>query len=184
MTATRQPTHETSGYEALISYGHLRAHYLGSDITSGALHVNQFLRPEHLETLRESLLQDRAILLSADNALLQRELTPVSRQCLWELQSGIMLRVLENITGLHNLLPDTRCKQTRLLFPPSLPGLDNWQDPDTRLDAALVLVIRLDRGDAEFCTTAQALAKVVAGSTATLQVTYWQHNAAATGEQS
>lgn len=183
MTATAQPTYETSGYEALISYGHLRAHYLGSDITSGILHVNQFLRQEHLETLRESLLQDRAILISADNALLQRELNPVSRQCLWELQSGIMLRVLENITGLHNLLPDTRCKQTRLLFSTSMPGLDNWQDPDTRLDAALVLVIRLDQGDAEFCTTPQALAKVLTGNAA-IQVTYWQHHAAVTGEQS
>lgn len=181
MTSTKQSTSETSGYDPLFGYGHLRANYIGSDMASGSLHVTQLVRPEHLVTLRDHLLIDRAILSSGKNTQLQRKITAVSRQCLWELQSGIMLRVLENITGLHNLLPDTHCKQTCLLLPPTMTGLSQWCDPDTSLDVALVLVIQLDNGDAQLCTSAQSLDKISIGN-ASLQVSYWQHHPATTRE--
>lgn len=179
MTANGQSTCEAIGYEPLFSYGHLRANYIGSDMASGSLRVTQFVRHEHIATLRDNLLADRALLSSGKNTLSELNLSPVSRQCLWELQSGIMLRVLENITGLHNLLPDTRCKQTRLILPPDTAGLHNWHDADTDLDITLVLVIQLDSGDVQFCTDAQSLANTSTGS-ASLQVSYWQHNPATT----
>ncbi|HSC75793.1 MAG TPA: hypothetical protein VLB90_06125 [Pseudomonadales bacterium] len=181
MTSSEQSTREVNSYESLFGYGHLRAHYLGSDMTTGSLHVTQFVRTEHLAILRDNLLIDRAILSHGSNTLLQRQITPVSRQCLWELQSGIMLRVLENITGLHNLLPDTHCKQTRLLLPPDTTGLHQWHTPDTRLDVALVVVIQLDNGNAQLCTNAQSLDTTSTGN-ASLQVSYWQHHPATTRE--
>jgi hypothetical protein len=182
MTNDEQLIRETNGYEPLFSYGHLRGHYVGSDMTCGALHVEQFVRPEHLSALRETLVADHVVMSpSSDAAVQQRKAMPITRQCLWELQSGIMLRVLENITGLHNLLPDTRCKQTRIVFAPSeQPKIETWHDPDTGLDVALVLVIQLNNGDAEFSTNAKSLTEVVTSCTA-LQVSYWQHKFEMTG---
>ena len=37
MTNDEQLIRETNGYEPLFSYGHLRGHYVGSDMTCGAL---------------------------------------------------------------------------------------------------------------------------------------------------
>lgn len=176
MNATPPQDHDHSSYEPVFSYGHLRAHYLQSDMGSGSVHIRQFVRAEHLATLREHLLADRATLTTTPNTLLQVSLSAISCQCLWELQSGIMLRVLENISGLFNLLPDTHCKQTSLLLPPvTHAGIGQWHDPNTRLAAALVLVINLDNGDADLCVNADALSRVTTGSTSSLQVTYWQH---------
>ncbi len=184
MTASKKLTHDTEDYEPLFSYGHLRGHYFNSVIADGHLCVKQFVRPEHISILREQLIANEYILSFTSNTELQRGLSPVSRQCLWELHSGIMLRVLENITGLQNLLPDTHCKQTRLLPTPSEKTvLNTWHDANSHLDAALVLIIQTSSGDADFCTTAEALAKITTNDLA-LQVTYWQHNMKIAGAQS
>ena len=184
MTLSKKSMHEIDDYEPLFSYGHLRGQYLNSAMTDGYLHIKQFVRPEHISILREQLVANKNILSSTSKKELQRKLTPVSRQCLWELHSGIMLRVVENITGLHNLLPDTYCKQTHLLPTSSEKiTLNSWHDPSSCLDAALVLIIQLDSGNAELCNTAEALAKITTKNIA-LQVTYWQHNMQAAGVQS
>lgn len=183
MNATPPQDHDHSSYEPVFSYGHLRAHYLQSDMGSGSVHIRQFVRAEHLATVREHLLADRTILSATPNTRQQVFLSAISCQCLWELQSGIMLRVLENISGLFNLLPDTHCKQTSLLLPPvTRAGIGQWHDQDTRLAAALVLVINLDNGNADLCIQAEALSLVPTGS-ASLQVTYWQHHGDTAGAQ-
>lgn len=184
MTLSKKSMHEIKSYEPLFNYGHLRGQYLNSVMTDGYLYIKQFVRPEHISTVREQLAADKNILSSTGKTELQRKLSPVSRQCLWELHSGIMLRVLENITGLHNLLPDTYCKQTHLLPASSEKiTLNSWHDPSSGLDAALVLIIQTSGGDAEFCTTAEALAKITTDNFA-LQVTYWQHNVKIAGVHS
>lgn len=175
MTSSEQNTPEANSHESLFGYGHLRAHYIGSNMANGFLHVTQFVRPEHLTTLRDNLLVDHAILSLGNNTLLQRQITPVSRQCLWELHSGIMLRVLENITGLQNLLPDTHCRATCLLSNPENALANNWHEIHTGLRAALMLVIDIDSGDAIFCTNETALASIKIKDYA-LQATYWQYN--------
>ena len=184
MTPTNNAMHEIDNYEPLFSYGHLRGQYMNSVMADGYLHVKQFVRHEHISILREQLIADKHILSPASNAKLQRKLSPTSRQCLWELHSGIMLRVLENITGLHNLLPDTYCKKTHLILSSSKKiALNSWHDKSSCLDAALVLIIQLNSGNAEFCNTAEALAKTTADNAA-LQITYWQHNIKIAGLQS
>lgn len=176
MTATA-----TDKQESLFSYGHLRGHYLHSDMGSGLLHIDQFVRPEHVEALRAQLLAERDIFTTSPNTALQPQLSPLGRQCLWELQSGIMLRVLENITGLHHLLPDTHCRASTLLLPPAThAGLSEWRDAPTGLHAALVVVIALVDGSAVLCTRADTLASVAIGEGA-LQVAYWQHGTTRTG---
>lgn len=165
------------GYEPLFSYGHLRSRYTGSDLSSGTLAITQFARPEHLGTLREQLLNDQSILMLHPNTHAQRELSPVSRQCLWELHSGIMLRVLENITGIHNLLPDPHCQQSGLLLPGQASSLPStWLDDATELKVALVMLLSLDNGNASLFTKQQALQQAIVSS-ATLCITYWQYPA-------
>ena len=183
MTSSETPMYEIDNYKPLFSYGHLRGQYLNNVMTDGYLYITQFIRPEHISTLREQLVANKNILSSTSKTELQRKLSPVSRQCLWELHSGIMLRVLENITGLHNLLPDTYCKQTHLLPASSEKiTLNSWHDPSSGLDAALVLIIQLDSGNAELCNTADALAKITTKNIA-LQAIYWQHNVQTAGLQ-
>ncbi len=183
MTMTEQTIDEIEQYEPLFSYGHLRAHYLNSDTSSGNIHIRQFVRPEHCAELLENLTRDSRILTSNNNSTSQRELSAVSRQCLWELHSGIMIRVLENISGLHHLLPDTHCKQTHLVlnFPTSATNI-KWHDPDTCLDVALILTIDLHSGDAHICTKKHALDNLIINDTS-LQAIYWQHNSETSGIQ-
>ena len=184
MIMTENSMYKTNDYEPLFSYRILRDQYLNSLMTDGHLCVKQFVRSKHVSSLYEQLLADRNILLSGHCVELQRALSPVSRQCLWELQSGIMLRALENITGLCNLLPDTYCKQTRFL--PNSSGkifLESWRDEKFCLDTVLVLIIQLHSGNAEFFTTTDALAKITISDPA-LQITYWQHNPKAKGTES
>lgn len=182
MTNASTPLHDISSYKTLFCYGHLRGHFLHANMSSGKLHIDQFIRPESLAELKTQLVGNQAILTQTPNTPLQRDLAPMSRQCLWELQSGIMLRALENVTGLNNLLPDTHCKATRLLLPPDDTSLSlaKWHDAITKLDVALVLVILLDQGDAILFTTPEAL-KSTAIDTAAFQITYWQNNRALRG---
>jgi hypothetical protein len=181
MTIATNSSHDSNGYKTLFGYGHLRGKFLHSDMSGGKLHIDHFVRPEFLSELREQLITNQDILTQTPNTTLQRDLAPASRQCLWELHSGIMLRALENITDLTNLLPDTHCKSTRLLFPSGtgMP-LAQWHDPSTKLDVALVLVILLDQGDAMLFTTPDAFSATSISSVA-LQVTYWKNNRAMHG---
>ncbi len=126
-------------HNAIFSYGSMRAAYVNSDFPSqGSLSITQFVRPEYSKELHKALIQDKAIFLQHPNTLQQNQLSPVSRQCLWELQSGIMIRLLENMTGITHLLPDTHCNYS---------GLDM---PDTcnTLKSALRVSICLITGDA------------------------------------
>lgn len=167
---------EAERYEALFSYGHLRANYFGSNLGSGKLHVKRFLRPECLQALREDLIGNSVAFTRSPNTELQASLSPISRQCLWELHSGIMIRTIENITNACNLLPDTHCKKSKLLLSEAdQPDIGNWLDPETRLGAALVLVLCLSSGDAFICTNPHALA-TVSTMPPSLQITYWQQD--------
>jgi len=126
-------------YKALFSYGHMRATYIPSNFSDqGCLSIAQFVRPEYLEDLRHALINDQAIFLQHPNTQQQSELSPVSRQCLWELHSGIMIRLLENITGISNLLPDTHCQHSGF----------NAADAPNAYNPTLLLSICLTTGNA------------------------------------
>lgn len=177
MTSSNDPVqaNPVDAYEPLFSYGHLRGRYAGSKLSAGMLAIPQFARPEHLATLREHLLKDQAIFTLQPNTRAQLGLSPVSRQCLWELHSGIMLRVLENITGIHHLLPDPHCRHSGfVLTGQPIPLPSTWRDDATGLEAALVILLRLDNGEATLCTTPQAV-RLSTVSSATLCMSYWQH---------
>lgn len=162
-------------YEPLFGYGQLRGVYLNSDMSTGQLHIKQFVREEHVTLLREALLSDRHIFMKSPNTLQQAGLSPVSRQCLWELHSGIMLRVLENITGIHNLLPDTHCHSTELLPAPCTDCTGTAHEtPTTGLVNAITILLLLDSGDALLCTDDQLLENIRCDSPV-LRVSYWQH---------
>ena len=175
MIASEQTNEDSVGYEPIFSYGHLRANYTGSEINNGLLPVSQFVRKEHVAALHEALLLDKDNLATA-SAMAQRNITPVTRQCLWELQSGIMIRVLENITGLHNLLPDSRCKQSQIALASNATALQLpvQKDPETGLTSALLVLIQLHTGNAYLCTSASK-PDCIKSEGDTLCVTYWQH---------
>lgn len=153
-------------YKALFSYGHMRATYIDADFSSSDfLHIAHFVRHEYLNDLRNALTSNQDIFSQQPNTLLQSQLSPVSRQCLWELHSGIMIRLLENITGLANLLPDTHCKHS---------GLNIFTHNNH--DSALLLSICLSSGN--------AVLKKLGGnnkdhlsSANIFHVSYWQHSA-------
>jgi hypothetical protein len=162
-------------YDTLFSYGHLRANYLNSDMTLGKLSIKKFLRLDHLDVLRKELIKDSAILTKTPNTDFQVALSPISRQCLWELHSGIMIRTIENITNIPNLLPDTHCKQSRLLLASSAnnAGIASWHNTETQQEVAIALIIFLDSGDAVICTDYKILSEVLISSDI-LQIIYWK----------
>ncbi len=164
-------------HELLFSYGQIREHYAKhGPNTADPLRIEHFIRREHLPLLNRSLRDDGPIFTHRPNTLLQINLSPVSRQCLWELHSGIMLRLLENITGLTNLLPDTHCKQSFLLPKDRATPLPiAWHDANTGLTAALIMFLQLDTGDAVICRSTDS-AHSINPSMNTLQITYWQHS--------
>ena len=160
-------------HETLFSYNHLRANYLNSDMRSGRLLIKRFLRIDYLKVLHKELVKDYEILKKTPNTDSQIFLSPISRQCLWELHSGIMIRVIENITSTINLLPDTHCKQSRLLLTPYKSGISSWHDTETQQEIAIVLTIFLDSGDAEMCTNHKTQSEALIKSNA-LQIVYWK----------
>ncbi|MEZ5436423.1 MAG: hypothetical protein R3E67_07940 [Pseudomonadales bacterium] len=118
------------------------------------------MRPEYLEDLRHALINDQAIFLQHPNTQQQSELSPVSRQCLWELHSGIMIRLLENITGISNLLPDTHCQYS---------GFNAADTPNP----TLLLSIGLTTGNAALKQT-NAAARNPSETANTFYMYYWQ----------
>ncbi|MEZ5540398.1 MAG: hypothetical protein R3E63_10745 [Pseudomonadales bacterium] len=158
-------------HKALFSYGHMRAHYTGRGIdANNSLLIEQFIRPENLTNLREALLQDQAIFSECPNTYLQSHLSPISRQCLWELQSGIMIRLLENITLLDNLLPDTHCRYSFLSLKNSKPYQSSNKN-DAAATPTLVLHIDLDSGGAKLIINTRQFPL----QENVLQFCYWQH---------
>lgn len=151
-------------YKALFSYGHMRAAYLAADFPSnGLLQIAHFVRREHLDDLRNALISNQGIFSQQPNTLLQSQLSPICRQYLWELHSGIMIRLLENITGLTNLLPDTHCEHS---------GFNVFTHSNT--NSALLLSICLTSGNA----TLKKLGsnnKNHFDSVNIFHVSYWQH---------
>lgn len=159
--------------DTLFLYSRLREDYLNSDMQQGKIIINNFLRIDYLEALRKELVKDYKILSTTPNTKLQISLSPISRQCLWELHSGIMIRAIEKITNINNLLPDTHCKNSRLLLALSNPNIAQWEIPATQQEIAVVLIIFLDRGDAAIFTNKKSLAEIVITSNA-LQIIYWK----------
>ncbi len=102
---------KSTTHEPLFSYGRLRSEHTNADIfkNSGILEVLSFIRPEALAVTQAALQKDQLIFQETPNTTLQVNLSQTSRQFLWELHSGIMIRTLENITNIQNMLPDTHC---------------------------------------------------------------------------
>jgi hypothetical protein len=149
-------------HKALFSYGHMRATYANSDFcNSESLLIQHFVRPEYLAALYNALMQDKGIFFEQPNTQQQAQLSPVSRQCLWELHSGIMIRLLENITGLTNLLPDTHCIHTGLRV----------ASKSNLIGSALFLAIYLKNGSAIL----HRKNHFQDNNDDILYVTYWQH---------
>jgi hypothetical protein len=161
-------------FETFFSYGHMRANYLGSGIKSGNLNIEMFIRPKYIFEIKKNIILDSKVFKECPNTYLQSTLSPISRQFLWEIQSGIMIRLLENITNETNLIPDTHCKQSKLeQNPTNKLRLENWHDPDTNLKAALVLGVSLDNGSAFICKNPSSLGRVSIDSPHII-TTYWQ----------
>ena len=161
-----------SSHDNLFCYGQIRAaHASGSLALQGKLHIKEFVRHDILTTLKDALLSDRETLTTNPNTSKQTSLSSPSRQCLWELHSGIMLRLLENITGTRNLLPDTHCKQSRLLQRGD-PVISNMQDTDAGLQASLVLLIMLNTGAAIIANASNSTADIATDAN-TLKIVYW-----------
>ncbi len=160
-------------HKALFSYGHMRAHYTGRGFdTNGCLLIEQFIRPENLAGLSEALKHDRVIFSQCPNTQLQSQLSPIGRQCLWELQSGIMIRLLENITHLENLLPDTHCSESFFAVEDnSIPKSSQKNNGNTT--SALTLTICLNTGNATLTYSSTANSQPLSGNT--LQFCYWQY---------
>jgi hypothetical protein len=139
-----------STHENLFSYGTVRAlHASDTPVATYEMHIPEFVRSDLLAGLRTALVADTQILTTTPNTTLQNFLSPLSRQCMWELHSGIMLRLLENITGIRNLLPDTHCRHSCLLpLEQALVQDTVKNDIETGLDISLVLLLCLDHGDA------------------------------------
>ncbi|HQQ63756.1 MAG TPA: hypothetical protein PLF22_09310 [Pseudomonadales bacterium] len=175
-------------HENLFSYGPVRAlHAAATPVPGYELHVHEFIRRDVLLALRDALSADADILTTMPNTGLQNLLSPLTRQCLWELHSGIMLRLLENITGIKNLLPDTHCKQSCLL-PRGEAFAKNpaARDSDTGLHASLVLLLLLDNGDAIIrnLSVPSSAGRTIGTDEASadkknvMKIVYWTHQAA------
>lgn len=138
-------------FDQLFTYGQTREHYAvkpGERINTER-EILALVRPEHLATLREAVFHDRAILDNCSGRQWQLRLSPVTRQCLWEMHSGIFLRLLENITGYTQLLPDAKCHFLKLHSQiASTVTTENRQDPETGLPVILYLFLGLDSGNA------------------------------------
>lgn len=166
--------HINENFETFFSYGHIRAKYLGHGIKSGILNIEMFIRPEYIFEIKKHIILDSKILEACPNTHLQSTLSPISRQFLWEMQSGIMIRLLENITNITNIIPDTHCKKSKLEKNPiNKLSIENWHDPDTNLKAALVIGVSLNNGNAFICTNPSSLGKVSIESPHII-TTYWQ----------
>lgn len=170
------PTDEP--YKALFSYGHMRATHLGQHLSeSEQLVIDQFVRPEYLTALRDVLNHDHTIFSCHPNTLQQRYLSPLSRQCLWELHSGIMIRLLENITGLSNLLADTHCEYSGLAQTlASTASTHELPQPPVALPPTLTVSIDLASGSATLSRAGSAYLLPAVSPNGTLHACYWQHS--------
>jgi hypothetical protein len=160
-------TQETS-HEPLFSYGYLRAHYIGTTISAHeCLAIKNFLRPEHRKATQTALTQDQSIFSTTPNTALQQQLSPISRQFLWELHSGIMLRLLENISGLANLLPDTHCQYSGFL------STTDTRPANTTI--ALILFININTGNATLYLPHLQPQPNIQDTTNNLKISYWRY---------
>jgi hypothetical protein len=139
----------------LFSYGKIREQHAAraslitnNDISTAPVHIPQFVRPEFLQSWQNAISCDAPTMSKSLCAETQLALSPISRQSIWELQSGIMLRLLETITGKQGLLPDGHGIFSRFWQPPVIHcGPANWHDSDTGLQGAINLLLLLN-GDA------------------------------------
>ena len=155
----------TPSFHTLFSYGATRERYL---LPPGAVPIHckaleQLVRPEQLAALSTAIRQDAHLFVRGiDNN--ERLLSPVTRQCLWELHSGIFLRLLENISGHEQLLPDSRHHHLLMMGTHQTLSTAHWQDTHLHLPIALYLCIGLDTGNA-MLVTASASSVTVAEPT-------------------
>jgi hypothetical protein len=135
--------------DTLFAYGQTRERY---QLPAGSLPIasrllRQLVRPEYITSLATALDSDRELLICHRPADSELSLSPITRQCLWELHSGIFLRLLENISGYSNLIPDTHCRHLIFTQANQPLHLDNWHDTETNLQITAYLCIGLVSGD-------------------------------------
>lgn len=174
------PATPSGSLEQLFAYGQTRERYLmkEGEPRRATQHIQQFVRHEHLDTLRQALLRDKALLQQKTTPEWQLGLSPISRQCLWELHSGILIRLLENISGQTQLLPDAQCRHLSLMDITSGPvSVDSWHDTVSDLPIALYVFIGLDTGEAILYPDKQ---HAITLNEPTLQVAYYHYSGEAT----
>ena len=114
--------------------------------------LQQFVKHEHISDLKQAILGDSTVLNEKQDAQWQLQLCPISRQYLWELHSGILIRLIENISGHTHLLPDAQCHYLAVHLDSDNNVLNTLQtDNNTGLPVCLNLYIGLLSGNAILC---------------------------------
>ncbi len=153
---TASPTRiSTNTLEMIFTYGRTRDLYAMKEHEPLRTFqvIDQLIRPEYLPVVRNALLADQALIENKSDNQWQLALSPVSRQCVWELHCGIMIRLLETVSGLTHLLADAQCQHMRLIEPPEQRwSTTNWHDTKTELPIALYLLLGIRSGSAILCT--------------------------------
>lgn len=166
-------------HEPIFSYGRLRSEYTQAPAfqTSGFLEVPLFIRPEALAVTQAALQKDQPIFQETPNTTLQVNLSHTSRQFLWELHSGIMIRTLENITNLQNMLPDTHCHYSNFVTTDARTYNKHTTNGIAIENICLYLFINIKNGSAIL----QSKKHTRAHSTYqgdTIKICYWENKAA------
>lgn len=162
----------------LFAYGGLRERYDTQDASHAPVRLEGFVHPDNVAPWWEAIRHDQAILSRAPNTQWQGELSPLSRQALWELHSGIMLRLLEHLAGMSHLLPDTHGHASTPLDgsrpPPAWEAHPAWHIP-----RALMLWLQPD-GTALLASSVQAATLAAGQAPEAWQLTYYRYAGAAT----
>jgi hypothetical protein len=140
--------------ELIFTYGQTRERYAMQE-NEPPRHfqtIQQFVKHEHLPDLKQSILGDSSVLNGNKDVQWQLQLRPISRQCLWELHSGILIRLIENISGHTHLVPDAQCRYLAIHVASDNSVLNTLQtDNNTGLPVCLNLYIGLLSGSAILC---------------------------------
>lgn len=180
MSSTSAPS---TTLEQIFAYGQTRERYgmKEGEPRRPLQHIQHFVRHEHANTLKHALLHDKDHFRNDHIAALEKAdlhwqlaISPISRQCVWELHSGILIRLLENITGLTQLVPDAQCRYLQLLDTTNQSLVPvNWHDEATNLPIVLYVFIGLDSGAAMLCPDKN---QEIILAEPTLQVAYFHYS--------
>ncbi|HNE26180.1 MAG TPA: hypothetical protein PLH12_03460 [Pseudomonadales bacterium] len=164
-----------TAHEPLFSYGRLRSEHTNADAfkNSGILKILSFIRPEALAVTQAALQKDQLIFQKTPNTTLQVNLSIISRQFLWELHSGIMIRTLENITNMRNMLPDTHCHYSHFVN----ADTHTYEKQTIGINIeniCLYLFINLENGEAILQSTKNTQTKSIHQGNS-VKICYWQN---------